>query len=155
MKSYFMNRFLFLASFIGVFSACSTELDKDTYVKYYESRCMSEVNQSDFVFRIMELTPGYEKAKWGSSLDSSYRVLLWVYPRSDAVFSDVFILSKQDTIRPLATRKTPLFETGNTDSFSFVFGEKPRKTELHIQNYNDRIGNIVITAKNCQHIRLK
>lgn len=155
MKFSVRSRLILLASLIGIFSACSDMVEKDSYVEYYESKCVSEISQSGFVFKAMELSPDYEKAKWGTSLDSSYRIVLWVYPRSDVSFRDVFVLSKNDTIRPLATRKTPLFETGNIDSYSFVFDEKPNKTELHVQNYSDRIGNIVISVKNCHNIRLK
>ncbi|MCF0216375.1 MAG: hypothetical protein HUK21_07875 [Fibrobacteraceae bacterium] len=144
-----------LLAFSGIYTACSLKWEKDSYIEYYESKCVSEISQGGFIFKAMELNPDYEIAKWGSQLDSSYRIVLWVYPRSEGVIRDAFLISKKDTIRPIAARKTPLFETGNTDSFSFVFEDKPEKGEIHIKNYNNRLGNVAIATKNCQNIRLK
>lgn len=141
--------------FASSFISCSTDVSKENYITYYDSHCTQTVNMGGFEFKAMALNSDYEMIKWGTPLDSGQRVLFWVYPRSEGFFKEVFLTSDQDTIKNLAFSKIPLFEMGNTDSFVIAFPTGVKKAKLHVQNYNDKVGNVVILLKDCQNIRIK
>ena len=146
-------RLLFVLFFL-LMVGCSKELPKGEFESYYEKKCKAEIVRNNMSFNALFLTSEYEKAKWGKVLDSGYRVLFWVVPRTQGSFREAYFLSEGDTIRPVTYRKAPVFETGNTDSFVLAFTTKPENMELHIEDFGAGFGNFIFDLKECKHIRL-
>lgn len=141
------------AAFIG----CSKELPREEFLKYYEEHCRVNISRSGENFSALALSKDYETAKWGAPLDSGFRVLLWAYPRTNVPIIDgAFFLEGSDTLYALANSKTPLFETGNTDSFFFAFARAPRGDMIfHMPDFGGKFGNLVFELKDCSRVRLK
>jgi len=146
----------YLLTLAGVILAsCSKELPREALLPYYEKKCETQVTQGGFEFAALPLTADYEKAKWGIALDSGFRVLFWARPRTDASFREAFLIANGDTLRPVTYRKSPVFETGNTDAFVFAFVKRPENATLHIQDFGSGPGNVKFELKECANIRLR
>jgi hypothetical protein len=146
----------FLALLMGVMLwGCSVEVPKDEFVAYFDKNCKTEIERSGIVFFAIAMTPDYEMAKWGASLDSGMRVVVGATPRTDLSFENAFIISGRDTVDAIVSRKMQTFEIGSADMFVLSFAERMDGAKLRLKNVSHGIGGVEIELKNCRNIRLK
>lgn len=146
----------FLALLMGVVLwGCSVEVPKDEFVAYFDKNCKTEIERSGIVFFAIAMTPDYEMAKWGASLDSGMRVVVGATPRTDLSFENAFIISGRDTVDAIVSRKMQTFEIGTADMFVLSFAERMDGAKLRLKNVSHGIGGVEIELKNCRNIRLK
>lgn len=146
----------FLALLMGVVLwGCSVEVPKDEFVAYFDKKCKTEIERSGIHFFALAMTPDYEMAKWGASLDSGMRVVVGATPRTDLSFENAFIISGRDTVDAIVSRKMQTFEIGSADMFVLSFAERMDGAKLRLKNVSHGIGGVEIELKNCRNIRLK
>ena len=134
---------------------CSVEVPKDEFVAYFDKKCKTEIERSGIHFFALAMTPDYEMAKWGASLDSGMRVVFGATPRSDLSFETAFLISERDTAEVIVKRKMQTFEIGSADMFVLSFAERMDGAKLRLKNVSHGIGGVEIELKNCRNIRLK
>ena len=146
----------FLALLMGVLLwNCSVEVPKDDFVEYFDKNCKTEIERSGIVFFAIAMTPDYEMAKWGASLDSGMRVVVGATPRTNLSFENALLISGRDTAEAVVTRKMQTFEIGSADMFVLSFAERMDGAKLRLKNVSHGIGGVEIELKNCRNIRLK
>lgn len=146
----------FLALLMGVVLwGCSVEVPKDEFVAYFDKNCKTEIERSGIVFFAIAMTPDYEMAKWGASLDSGMRVVVGATPRTDLSFENALLISGRDTVDAIVSRKMQTFEIGSADMFVLSFAERMDGAKLRLKNVSHGIGGVEIELKNCRNIRLK
>jgi hypothetical protein len=141
---------------LGVFLlwGCSIEIPKEDFVAYYDENCKTEIERSGIKFFAMALTPDYEKAKWGTRLDSGMRVVVGATPRSDLSFEGAILVDGSDTSEVVLQRKMQTFEIGSADMFVLSFADRMDGAKLRLRNVSQGIGGVEIELKNCNNIRL-
>lgn len=146
----------FLALLMGVVLwGCSVEVPKDEFVAYFDKNCKTEIERSGIIFFAIAMTPDYEMAKWGASLDSGMRVVVGATPRTDLSFESALLISGRDTAEAIVSRKMQTFEIGSADMFVLSFAERMDGAKLRLKNVSHGIGGVEIELKNCRNIRLK
>ena len=147
-------RFIWAFLAIIVLWGCSVDVPKDEYVAYYDKNCKTEVERSGIHFFALALTPDYERAKWGTPLDSGIRVVFGAAPRTDLSFETAFLISGRDTAEVIVKRKMQTFELGAADMFVLSFADFMDDAKLRLKNVSHGIGSVEIELKNCKNIRL-
>lgn len=134
---------------------CSGRIPEKEFVAYYEKHCKTEASRGGVVFSALPASSDYERLKWAYEPDSGFRVLLWTSARTGASHGDVFLLSGGDTLRPVAERKAPVFETGNTDAYIFAFPHRVIGAELNAFDFGQGSGHLRFHLKDCSRIRVE
>ena len=150
----FKIRYFFTLLAIFLLWGCSVEIPKEDFVAYYDKKCKTEIERSGIKFFAVPLTPDYEKAKWGSPLDSGMRVVIGATPRSDLTFENAVLIDGSDTTEAILQRKMQTFEIGSADMFVLSFADRMDGAKLRLKNVSQGIGGVEIKLKNCNNIRL-
>lgn len=133
---------------------CTKEYSPDEYISVYNSQCKTELKQGNTRFFAMPMSEDYEIAKWGSILDSGMRVLLWVTPKSEISFEQVYLEKKENRYNVISMSKMKSFELDGSDTFILAFAEEIDSPVLHIKGISNGIGNVALNLKDCNKIRL-
>ncbi len=145
----------FLALLMGVLLwNCSVEVPKDEFVAYFDKNCKTEIERSGIIFFAIAMTPDYEMAKWGASLDSGMRVVVGATPRTDLSFENAFLIKGRDSAEVVLQRKMQTFEIGAADMFVLSFADRMDGAKLRLKNVSHGIGGVEIELKDCNNIRL-
>lgn len=147
-------RYLFALLAVFILWGCSVEVPRDEYVAYFDKNCKTEIERSGIRFFALALTPDYERAKWGSPLDSGMRVVFGATPRTDLSFDTAFLISERDTAEVIVKRKIQTFELGVADLFVLCFADRRDGAKLRLKNVSHGIGGVELELKNCKNIRL-
>ncbi|MBP5441537.1 MAG: hypothetical protein J6Y14_11635 [Fibrobacter sp.] len=147
-------RYLFALLAVFILWGCSVEVPRDEYVAYFDKNCKTEIERSGIHFFALALTPDYERAKWGSPLDSGMRVVFGATPRTDLSFDTAFLISERDTAEVIVKRKMQTFELGVADMFVLSFADRRDGAKLRLKNVSHGIGGVELELKNCKNIRL-
>lgn len=135
--------------------SCSSFDSKESFLTHYESVCRTDLSRSGVRFSVLPLSPDYEKAKWGTSPDSAFRLLFWGERRLQVSVGEAFLIASNDTLPSLSYRKSPVFETGSTDAYVFGFSEpSSRKREFVLRGFGN-FGTFMFKLKDCSHLRFK
>ena len=148
-------RYLFALLAVFFLWGCSVEVPKDEFVAYFDKKCKTEIERSGIHFFALAMTPDYEMAKWGASLDSGMRVVVGATPRTDLSFENAFIISGRDTVDAIVSRKMQTFEIGSADMFVLGFAKRIDGAMLLLKDVSHGIGSVEMKLMDCRNFRLK
>ncbi|MDR1760194.1 MAG: hypothetical protein LBR60_06685 [Fibrobacter sp.] len=148
-------KFLFGSLCFLFFTGCSEFHSSEAFSAHYETACRTDISLSGTQFSVLPLSRDYEKAKWGVSPDSGFRVLFWGEFNSSEFPGKSFLISSGDTLPALLYRKSPAFDTGRNDSYVFAFSKPVSKPSVFTLSNFGKYGSISFKLKKCSHLRFK